>query len=171
MRDPSDLGQRRPADAHYGRDTAIAAAIFRLIDQRDTDDVGTTASRGLPLSELRPKRDTAAYYALSSIDVWGRIADRSALHALRWGPASSLAISVLGEAIVVFAQPAGKHVLGRQGHLRLPASVRHACQIGGGDRLLLVALADRDLLLVHTMPALELMLQAYYGADPTAVPQ
>jgi hypothetical protein len=80
-------------------------------------------------------------------------------HALGWGAASWLAIYVFGEGVVVFARPGGTHALGARGHLRLPASMRHACRVGAGDRLLLVALVGHGLLLVHTMPTLELQLR------------
>jgi hypothetical protein len=156
-------------DADQGRDTVLAAAIIRrLAGIRAVDDSGTAASRGLPLAQLQPKRSSTASYAISSIDVWGRLADRSALHALRWGPATRLGVSVSADVVVVLARPNGQQTLGAQGHLRLPASIRRACHIDAGDRLLLAALPGRDLLLVHTMPTLDLMLGGYYAPDTTA---
>jgi hypothetical protein len=53
-----------------------------------------------------------------------------------------------------------------QGHLRLPADVRHGCRIRGGDRVLVVALRTEDLLIAYTPFAIDAMAGAYHTSIP-----
>jgi hypothetical protein len=54
----------------------------------------------------------------------------------------------------------------RQGHLRLSVSVRHACRLKAGDRLLLAASRKHNHLVAYTMAALDSMVLAYDAATP-----
>ncbi|MFB9905534.1 AbrB/MazE/SpoVT family DNA-binding domain-containing protein [Allokutzneria oryzae] len=62
--------------------------------------------------------------------------------------------------LVVHAVPSGVFAVTKQGHLRLPASVRHCCGLVPGDRVLLVADPDQNLLVVHPHVALDELLVA-----------
>jgi hypothetical protein len=122
-------------------------------------------TRGLPVARLvSPADNGSTHYVVTAIDVWGRLADRSPLRTLQWRPGLSVAMSVVhGVVVVIASRRATQQAITRQGHLRLPASVRHLCRLAAGDRLLVVACPDRDLLVVYTMAALDAMVLAYHA--------
>ncbi len=130
-------------------------------------------ARGLPIAQLiSPTENGSTHYAMTTIDVWGRLSDRSSLRVLQWRPGLPLAMSVVhGAVVVVASQHDGPPAITRQGHLRLPASVRHRCRLDGGHRILLVACPDRGLLVAYTMSALDAMVLAYHATLVGEAPQ
>jgi hypothetical protein len=133
-------------------------------------DRNEAVHHGLPVARLQsPARRSATYYAVSSIDVNGRLGDRSPLQTLGWGPGHPVAVSLVSDAIVVASQPRSRVTVTRQGHLRLPTSVRRACRLKPGDRLLLAAYPDRDLLVAYTASALDLLLLTHHSTVPPGI--
>jgi len=128
-------------------------------------DAAQPRTPALPVARLvLPHAASTAHYTVSAIDVWGRLADRSSLHVLQWPPGQSIAVSVVHEAVVVTARLDGHESVTGQGHLRLPAPVRHRLRLQAGDRLLLVACPDRGLLVAYTMSTLDGMVLAHHSA-------
>jgi hypothetical protein len=122
---------------------------------------------GLPLAPLLPSMSASSLYcALTPIDDRGRLADRSPIRALGWSPGQPITISVLQETVIISSQPTGAESITRQGHLRLPAHVRHLCHLTPGDRLLLVAGLGSDILVGYTMPLLESILLKHHLPAP-----
>jgi hypothetical protein len=120
---------------------------------------------GLPLPRLtEPVRETSAYYTVTTVDGRGRLADGSPLRALQWGPGLPLKLMVTLGAVVAAAHPDGRKTVTSQGHLRLPADLRHALRLNPGDRLLVVAHPHQGLLVVYTMPALDAMVLGYHSS-------
>jgi hypothetical protein len=107
---------------------------------------------------------STAYYTVSAIDVWGRLADRSPLRVLQWRPGHPIAVSVVRETVVIVARHDGHESITGQGHLRLPAPIRHVLRVHAGDRLLLVACPGQGLLVAYTMSALDAMVLAHHSA-------
>lgn len=133
-------------------------------------DANAAVHHGLPVARLRsPASSSTTYYAVSSIDVNGRLGDRSPLQTLGWGPGHPVAVSLASGTIVVASQPRSRVTVTRQGHLRLPTSVRRACRLEPGDRLLLAAYPDRDLLVAYTASTLDHMLLTYHSTVPLEV--
>ena len=119
---------------------------------------------GLPMARLASLvREGSAYYAVTTVDHRGRLADRSPLRILRWSPGLPITSVVLPGAVVMAAQRGGREAVTRQGHLRLPADLRHALQLKAGDQLLVAAHPDRGLLVVYTMSALDAMVSTYHA--------
>jgi hypothetical protein len=117
---------------------------------------------GLPVPRLvAPDRTASAYYTISAIDGRGRVADRSPLLALGWHPGLPIAISNKHGAVVVVARPDGPNRVTRDGRLRLPAPIRHLSRMNAGDRLLVAACPERDLLVAYPMYAVDTMVLAY----------
>ncbi|OLT20341.1 hypothetical protein BJF78_35595 [Pseudonocardia sp. CNS-139] len=56
-----------------------------------------------------------------------------------WEPEATLEITGTRDEITVRANAEGRSVVTPQGHVRLPAPVRHAAGLRPGDRVLLVA--------------------------------
>jgi hypothetical protein len=100
----------------------------------------------LPLPDLSPALATAEVdarprrvYGLAAVDDRGRLADRVVWRALDWTPGTRLQIRTAGGLVVVEADPGGAFAVTRQGHVGIPATMRHWCGLAGGDRLLLAA--------------------------------
>jgi hypothetical protein len=68
--------------------------------------------------------------------------------ALNWTSATRLSIREHDGLLVVTADPYGVFKLTKQGHIRLPADARRAGHLSSGDRVLLVADFDRQLVTV-----------------------
>ncbi len=67
------------------------------------------------------------------------------------------------DLVVVTADPAGTTVVSPQGHLRLPATLRHRCGLVAGTQLLLVADPDLRRLVVHPQASVDAMVAARYA--------
>ncbi|MEU4398261.1 hypothetical protein [Micromonospora orduensis] len=61
------------------------------------------------------------------------------IRALEWGPGTRLHIREGSGVIVVRLDGQGVFTVTSQGHLHLPAAVRHWCGLAAGDRVLLAA--------------------------------
>jgi hypothetical protein len=124
---------------------------------------------GLPVAQLTvPERDESAHYVVTAIDAHGRLADRSAVRVLRWQPGQPIAITITQRALLILPQPNGPEFITQQGHLRVPAAVRHAFGIKSSDRMLLAAFPDRSLLVAYTFAALDTMILLYHRACSTS---
>jgi hypothetical protein len=152
---PSSSATGRPQDSYVDQ---LWSAL------RLDDPLPRTPAHGLPMPRLgTPEEEShSMYYAVTAIDVWGRLADRSALTALRWRPGLAVAVSIIREAVAVIPHHDSRHTVNQQGHLRLPATVRHLSRLKAGDRLLLAACLDRDVLIAYPMAALDAMVLAYH---------
>jgi hypothetical protein len=120
--------------------------------------------RPLPLPPVPTPRTNTAVYGLAAVDRRGRIADHAIVHALGWHPGTRLDIRETRGLLLIHADPHGVFSVTNQGHLRLPAPVRHHCCLVPGDRVLLAAHPDRDLLVLHPPAALDDMLAQRHAA-------
>lgn len=119
--------------------------------------------RGLPMPKLpQGVEPSRTLYAMSAVDKWGRLSDRSAPLTLRWLPGAPLSISCSENVIVAVRNENGAYRLTNQGHLRLPASVRCAAHVRSGDRLLIAAHCDRNLLIAYPVSVLDAMVTALH---------
>ncbi|ROO60449.1 hypothetical protein EDC02_2329 [Micromonospora sp. Llam0] len=88
----------------------------------------------------------------------GRVTERGLLRALRWDPGHPIDIHPHDGMLVIASTPAGQHAVGSRGELPLPASVRQMCAIVAGQPLLLAALIDHDLLVIHPASTVKRLL-------------
>jgi hypothetical protein len=110
-------------------------------------------------------RTSTSYAVVSPIDASGRLADRSPLRRLRWGPGHPVTIGLHTAAITVVTEHPGRQTIAADGYLRLPAGIRHAIRLRPADRLLAVACPEVDLLMLYPMPVLETMILAHHRAS------
>jgi len=121
----------------------------------------------LPLAELPELGDPAEapggrlVCSAGTMDCNGRLADITVISALGWGVGVRLDIRVRAGLVIVSAAPDAVFTITRAGHLRLPAPVRHRCQLASGDRLLLVADPDAGSLLVYPPRAWQAMVAEF----------
>jgi hypothetical protein len=123
-----------------------------------------TTRRTLPLPSVPTARTNTAVYGLAAVDCRGRVADHAVVHALGWLPGTRLDIRETRGLLVIRTDAHGVFSVTKQGHLRLPAPVRHCCGLVPGDRVLLVADPDRALLIVHPPAALDDLLAQHHAA-------
>ncbi len=88
----------------------------------------------------------AMVYGTAAIDCNGR------------APGTRLNIRENGGLMLITADGHGVFRLTGQGHLRLPATVRHWCGLVAGDRVLLAADPTAGLLVVHPPAAVDAMI-------------
>jgi hypothetical protein len=119
---------------------------------------------GLPLAALSvPTPVSSLYFTVTPVDARGRLADRSPIRALGWQPGQPITITVLQQAVVVTAQPGGADAVTQQGHLRLPARIRHIIHLNTGVRLLVAASPTSGLLVAYTAALLEAILLEHHA--------
>jgi hypothetical protein len=123
------------------------------------DRVVTTHHRRLPLASVpSPRPSDAAIYGMTAMDDRGRIVVRTVLKALGWLPGTPTRIDVKHDVAVITEGTDCSCSLTAQGHLRLPAAVRHRLGLRTGDRLLLVGTAADASLIVYPPTALDTLL-------------
>ncbi|MEV6846731.1 hypothetical protein [Actinoplanes sp. NPDC051411] len=103
-------------------------------------------------------RDAAVSYTVTTVGHNGRLADRSLLKNLHWAPGQRLSLDASIDTITVYAVPAGDHAITGDGFLMLPAAVRHRCDIGYRDQVLVAAYPNHDRLVVWTLSAVDHMV-------------
>ena len=131
------------------------------------------ARRGLPLPGLlpAPRPSDAPVYGMATLDCHGRIADRTLLQVLGWPAGQRLTVRAdAGTLLTVTPDPDGDAYVTGQGHLRIPAILRHRCALATGDRVLLAADQQRSNLAIYPPAALDAALAPQpttrTGGDP-----
>jgi hypothetical protein len=124
---------------------------------------GPAARRALPLPSAPPSRTSTAIYGMAAVDCRGRIADHTIVSSLGWNPNARLDIRPSGGLLAIRPSPDGVLGITKQGHLRLPAGIRHSCGIHTADRVLLVAYPERDLLVIHPPAALDTLVASRHA--------
>ncbi|MEU5261991.1 AbrB/MazE/SpoVT family DNA-binding domain-containing protein [Amycolatopsis sp. NPDC021455] len=102
-------------------------------------------------------------YGLAAVDCRGRVADHAIIAVLGWRPGARLDIRESRGLLVIRPDARGVFSVTKQGHLRLPAAVRHCCGLVAGDRVLLAADPARDVLIVHPPAVLDDLLAACHA--------
>jgi hypothetical protein len=117
----------------------------------------------VPVPRLAAGRERSSTYGLAALDDRGRIAAHLVFASLGWVPGTRVAIREQGGLVVVIADGRGAITVSPQGRLRLPAPVRHWCGLTAGSRVLLVADAAQERLVVHPAAALDAMISRHYA--------
>jgi hypothetical protein len=143
---------------------AVISPVIPPLLSMDSDRVAgvpgavSVARRPLPLPSLIPRRTTALVYGLSALDDRGRLADRTIMQALGWSAGLRLDISETNGRLVIRPREHGAfHITGR-GHLRIPAPLRHRCDLEPGDRVLLTADPRQRQLVAYPPAALDALI-------------
>jgi hypothetical protein len=122
-----------------------------------------SAPQPLPLSRLpQLPRETSMLYQICHIDSSGRIASRTVIDALHWQPGDRLDMAFTPNAVVIRPATGGVlHVLPRR-CVVIPASARRFLDVGPADQVLLAATPEYQVLIVHSIHAMDDMLAAFY---------
>lgn len=114
--------------------------------------------RTLPLPDVPAPRTNATVYGMATLDARGRVADQAILRALGWAPGLRLEIRETHGLLVIRTDTHGVFRVTSQGHLRLPAPVRHCCGVATADRVLLAAHPRHQQLVIYPPAALDTMI-------------
>jgi bifunctional DNA-binding transcriptional regulator/antitoxin component of YhaV-PrlF toxin-antitoxin module len=128
-------------------------------------------ARTLPLTRLqRLPRETSMLYGIGRVDSSGRVANREIIEALHWQPGDRLEIVLMPSAIVIRACPDGLLRVPQRPAIVIPRPARTLHRIEAGDHVLLAASPEYDLVIVHTLSALDDMLASYHSTHATGIP-
>jgi hypothetical protein len=142
--------------------------------------------RGLPITPLLTYQpEDGVHYAVTAVDARGRLADASPIRAVGWRPGQPITLHVVAGAVIVINRTPpdppgrdsrigpsvarmGRTAITQQGHLRLPAPIRHQCRLRSGSRLLVAAHPSSGVLAAFTTRVLDGVLRSYYQSlsDP-----
>jgi hypothetical protein len=95
-----------------------------------------------------------AVFTLARPNPSGQISVRTLLSALDWGPGDRVTVTVEHGCIVVAAATQGGRSIGADGSLVLPVAARRMCAIADRSQVLVAALPDAGLLVVHPIAAI-----------------
>ena len=92
----------------------------------------------LPLAACCARRTSSPVYGLAAPDCHGRVADRLIIQTLGWSAGLRLHIGEAATgAFMAAVDPEGAYRITGQGHVRIPAPLRHRYGLCAGDRVLL----------------------------------
>jgi bifunctional DNA-binding transcriptional regulator/antitoxin component of YhaV-PrlF toxin-antitoxin module len=134
-----------PPAVAQGRDRAVGGAAGGV----------PSSGRPLPLPRLIVQRTSVYVYGLAALDDRGRLGDRSVVRALGWSAGFGVDIGEAAGVLIVHARAKGEFRVSGQGHLRLPAVIRHRCGLAPGDRVLLAADPGQRQLVIYPPAVLD----------------
>ncbi|ONI79610.1 hypothetical protein ALI144C_22770 [Actinosynnema sp. ALI-1.44] len=88
---------------------------------------------------------------MGRIDSSGRISDRAVTEALGWQIGDRLTLTGTPGVVIARRDPTGMIAFGHKPYLTIPAVLRTRCGLSTGDRVLLAATPDEDLLTVYPL--------------------
>jgi hypothetical protein len=144
----------------------VVAPVIPTSIIRTPSSVDSTRARALPLAAppAPPPVPAHVIYGMGRIDASGRVADRVVTQALGWQLGDRLTLSGTSGVVVARRNPAGMVALGQKPYITVPAVLRTRCGLRAGDRVLLAAMPDEDLLTVYPLSTLH---QAIQHSRPT----
>ena len=100
---------------------------------------------------------------MARVDSSGRITDHAITTALRWCPGDRLTITATDDAVFVHRDSSGSVFLPAKSCIALPTALRRYHHIHTGDRLLLAATPEDDVLAIYPLATVH---HALTGGDP-----
>jgi hypothetical protein len=105
-----------------------------------------------PVGDLSPAPAvdaSATVFAVARLNPSGQISARTVMSALGWASGDQVAVTVRHGAIVISLSDRGGRTIGADGTIVLPIAARRMCAIADRSSVLLAALPDPGLLVVH----------------------
>lgn len=104
--------------------------------------------------------------AVAAIDHSGRTGDQSLLSALGWRPGERTAATVTAEMAILRRTHTGPFRIDSRHKVFIPAGTRALFSIDTGDRVVLVAAPEHDVLIVHPMAVIANLIAVHYASKP-----
>ncbi len=102
---------------------------------------------------------------VAAVDHSGRVGDRLLITALGWRPGDRTEVQMLPGAAMLRRSPHGRSQVDSRGHVFVPAAIRTLLDVPAGGRMVLLAVPDRDLLVIHAQSAVAALLAARLDPD------
>jgi hypothetical protein len=169
----------RDEDVHSAERASLNEAT-RQLDHGDVPDGAAlpatpdicqpcTHGGGLPLPRFSPPVPRSDLFCtVTPMDRRGRLADRSPIRAAGWPPGQPVTISASRDPHLVIVQACGPETITRDGHLRLPARIRHGCKLSAGDRLFITVTTAPPIVAVYPMATIETIIGQHESARTIA---
>jgi hypothetical protein len=134
----------------------VVAPVIPTSVIRTSSSADSTRARALPLATppAPPTAPVGVIYGMGRIDASGRVADRVGTQALGWQFRDRLTLSCISGVVLARRDPAGMLALGQKPYITIPAALRTRCGLRAGDRELLAAALNEDLLTVYPLSTL-----------------
>lgn len=150
-------------DAFAGAAATVADQVVSSVIPNSIRATVRRTARGLPANTLPPlPRDGSMLYRIAALDHRGRLAEQAIVHALGWEPDELLIIDVHASTIVCYREQQGNARLTKRAHIPIPTPLRRWYGLVAGDRMLLGAVPESEILIIHTMTALDQMVLAHH---------
>jgi hypothetical protein len=120
----------------------------------------------LPTRQTELRDDTTLLVGVAAVSHSGRVRDQALFDALGWAPGDHLQLELLDALVLIRRTPTGTHQLNGRGQVFLPSAVRTLLGIADNERVLLAAIPDADLLIVHSCGIAAAALRAFYQGLP-----
>jgi AbrB family looped-hinge helix DNA binding protein len=117
------------------------------------------AGRPMPLASPPGRPDVV--YGFGRIDASGRVADRVTIAALGWRGGDRLTVTAEAGVMIARRDPGGMVTVPSRPYVVIPAALRRRCGLRPGDRVLLAAFPDRDVLAVYSFAVVDQALRAH----------
>jgi hypothetical protein len=102
---------------------------------------------------------------MAAVDHSGRVRDTVVFGVLGWEPGGRTEVGVRAEVLLMRRVQQGGAVIDARGRVFLPVAARAQLGIAVGERLLVVAVPDRDLLIVHRLSVVTALLAGHYADE------
>lgn len=150
----------------------VAPLVFPVRPGMARTLTSRAAARRLVVPRLAAARQRASSYAMAAVEERGRIVVHGLLlQALGWDSATAITLREQSGSTVVTAGPENTSRLSRRGLLHVPVTIRRWCGLTPGSRVLLVADADMQRLVVHPTAVLDDMVTRWhaeaFGGEPS----
>jgi hypothetical protein len=153
----------RSSDQHI---TTADRIIESVIPRTPIPTLGVETLRLGGLGAL--PRDDPILYTISAMDDHGRLSDKQISTALAWKANQRLTMTTSQDSVTVRTDPDGVFQVPRRALVQIPAPIRQWLNLLPGDRLFLAALPRRQVLIVHTLTAVDAMMLHRHGLIPDA---
>jgi hypothetical protein len=135
-RRPRTARSARAASHRESHDETDTFTTTLLLPQHTERDPAAQRLPGLPLGRLQDRvKPTGNCSVVTTIDINGRLADRSPVEALSWPAGLPVSFTLILPLLVVGPDTTSREHVTSQGYLRLSSSIRRVLQIVSGDRL------------------------------------
>jgi hypothetical protein len=100
---------------------------------------------------------------MARLDASGRFSARRLLRALAWPPGHRVDAVVDGDAVVFAGSRTGRQAVGSRGELAVPAAARALAGIADDGHVVLAAVLERGVLVVHARAVVTRLLLEHYA--------
>jgi len=130
--------------------------------------VRPTAVRPLPMADPAAALSVPAgvVYGTGRIDASGRVTDHVVSCALGWREGDRLTLTASPGVVTARRDPRGMITVPARACLAIPAVLRRRCGLRAGDRVLLAAVPDQDMLAAFSFAVVDQALRAHDAFPP-----